>query len=414
MKQVEIELFQKQVEFINSREREVHLEGGLGCGKSSVLSLDIAKTIIEQKIRGAKWLMASLDYSQLIKTLIPLTSSRLTTFGLKEERDFFFVKSPYPHIRTRRYGTIDFASSHSYDSAFRSGNYSGIWGDEVDFWKKDAWLAFKGRNRVYPEIQRSCSTPFGYNHIYNDFHLHKSKYRHLINMKTEENFRLSLAYIKSLRESYSAKWAMQELDAYRINFAGEPVYEAFDRLFNTDYGLETLKHLTKEIYLVVDYNISNYCGVYCLYMDGILYIIGEEKLKYQGSEVMAKKAQTKFPQHKILVLGDSTGNNQKTTAVDKTNYQIFKKNGLHPIKFKNPPVHARIISFNSNMAAGRVMIDQKCTNLINDLELVTWKEGEINKDDLNLSHASDAASYADYYFQGIGKRIQRQIRTRRY
>jgi len=141
----------------------------------------------------------------------------------------------------------------------------------------------------------------------------------------------------------------------------------------------------------------------------ISYAIAEEHLKFEGSRIMAQRVKAKYPERPIIVMGDSTGNNKRDVAIDRTNYQHFQDAGLLTKHFTNPPVESRIISANSNLYHSRCVVDPSCKNLIKDLELLAWREdGEgVDKSNIDLSHASDGWSYGDWYFHGVGKPKQK-------
>lgn len=203
-----IDLFRPQMEFLTAEEREVHFEAGIGSGKTMTLSMCAVKDVLTYP--NKKWLLGAKDYPQLAKVLIPEFKDKLKMFGLQEFRHWNFKKSPYPEF-TVLGSVVDCVSAEAYESGFRAGNYSGAYVDEVDFWKAKAWLALKGRIRKAPERLRSSSSPFGMNHIYEDYHLNPEEFKKLIRMTTYENTELTPAYIKSLESFYSEKMIKQEL-----------------------------------------------------------------------------------------------------------------------------------------------------------------------------------------------------------
>ena len=166
--------------------------------------------------------------------------------------------------------------------------------------------------------------------------------------------------------------------------------------------------LKPQIYFFTDYNIANYCGVYLAFINDHLYVIGEEHLKFKGTEYMAQVVKAKYPN--AIVVGDSAGNNKRDVAAANTNYEIFNRYGLKTKHFRNPLVDQRVINLQSRLYHNRLTVDPTCPTLIKDLELLTWKEDgkNIDKSNLELSHASDALGYGVYYFMPL-KKIQKPL-----
>ena len=129
---------------------------------------------------------------------------------------------------------------------------------------------------------------------------------------------------------------------------------------------------------------------------------------------MANKIAQRWGDRHVIVIGDSTGNNKKDVAADKTNYEIFEEIlGMGSTeKFTNPPVQSRIIGANSNFYHKKVIVDPSCLTLIKDLELVAYKEdgSDIDKSNIDLTHAADAFTYGLWYFLPIKKK-PRETRT---
>lgn len=394
-----IKLFKKQLQFFKLKEKEALFECGIGYGKSRTGSLWLANQC--QIYPKTKWFMAARDYKQL-KTAVDEEFEFYLhdVFGLERGVDYEKT-SGSPIVYEWKNGTKIFGvGAHNYDTVFRSGNYNGIWGDEVDYWKPEAVRAARGRIRRWPELKRWTSSPDGYNHIYEDFYV--NKVGPVINAPTTENPTLSADYIETLRKTYSPSLFEQEVMAKRLNLKVGKVYSEFDRDKHVTNCAELLEE-TDTIYFFTDYNVAHYCGCYFIHKKGKVYCIGEEHLEYKTTREMAYKVRTRFPDHTIIVCGDSSGNNKKDVAIEKVNYAQFEEAGLLTMNFRNPPVHARIISANSNLHHGKVEVDESCTTTIKDLELVSWKEGanEIDKSNINLSHASDAFTYGLWHFLSV-------------
>ena len=388
-----VKLFSKQLEFFNLKDRNAHMDAGIGLGKTTVLGFWLGCMLQEHP--GTKWLLAARDTKQLrAATSLEFDWALLNWLGLEE--NIHFTKKWSPQLTYEFYNgsIVHGVGAHNYDTVFRGGNYSGLAADEVDYWKPEAWLAAKGRIRRYPELIRSVSSPKGYNHIHQDFFV--NKIGPVVTATTYDNPTLSKEYIESLKNSYSPRLFEQEVLGKRLRLNVGAVYSEFDR---TKHVRDCRQEWNGEqLYFFTDYNISHYCGCYGFLKDGVVYIIGEEHLEFQGSREMAKIVYSKYPN--AIVIGDSTGNNKRDVAIDMTNYEHFRAAGLATKRFRNPPVHSRIIAAQSNLYHNKVVIDPSCVTLIRDLELMAWLEDgkDVDKRDITISHASDAWCYMMHYF----------------
>lgn len=402
MRRVRMRLLPKQLNFLTSTEREVHFEAGIGSGKTKILCTKAIKTFND--FPGLPWILGSKDYPQLLKVVIPEFKSQLKVFGYQEGVDYFYKESPYPKF-TIGESRFDCVSGEAYESSLRAGNYAGAFFDEVEFIREMAWNNLKGRIRVWPERLNTASSPNGFNFIYKDFHLNPKPYRKLIKMTSYENTFLSKEYLQSLEDTYSPRLLEQEVMAKRMAMTGEPAYLDF----NPDYHVQDIHSMMRnfsELHWVTDYNIAKYCGIICAYSNKTLWVFDEIATRYKGSDFTSRAVMTRYPRKTFLAIGDSTGNEAKDVRAKQTNYQIFRANGMLTVPFRNPSVVARVISVNSNFSHGRIIIDKRCKELIKDLGLVKYKDesAEIDKTDPERSHMSDALGYADWYFQGVGKR----------
>lgn len=407
-----VSLWDKQYGFYQDKGREALLEAGIGYGKSMVASMWLFEQVQERPL--SKWIMAARDYRQL-KTAVDEEFEFYLhdVYGLLRDRDYRKTSgSPIVYEFLHNGAKIYGFGAQNYDTAFRAGNYNGGWGDEVDFWKPEAVKAFRGRVRKAPELIRWTSSPDGFNHVWEDFYQNKAG--NIYNAPSHENKFLSQEYLDSLKKTYSPKLYEQEVLAKRLNMNVGAVYNEFDRERHVGPCRDLLTD-ADQLYFFTDYNISHYCGTYMFFKDGRVYAIGEEHLEYQGTREMAARVKAKYPNRPIIVVGDSTGNNKKDVAIDQSNYEIFRQHGLGTKNFLNPPVQSRIICTNSNFYHGKLVIDPSCSNLIRDLELVSWLENgkDIDKKDLTLTHASDGYTYGVHHFLPLRDRSKYKITTGR-
>lgn len=389
----------------------VLLQCGIGYGKTFVGALLTRMSV--DKYHDKNFMIVSRDLPQFKKAILPEWLAILNLFGDVEGVDYEYNRSSHTFTFFEQKVTIYCVGATNYDSAFRGPNIAYIWADEADFYKREAWETMLGRLRISPELLRVTSSPKGFNHIYDYFENNEDAL--VLQAPTWENMGLSDNYIRTLKATYSPLLFNQEVAGERLNTRSGSVFDEFDRKKHVHKCRHELRD-SDQLYFFTDYNISNYCGTYMFFRDGVAYAIGEEHLKFKGSREMAAIVKSKYPDRPVIVVGDSTGNNKKDVAIDKTNYQHFRDAGLLTKKFMNPPVESRIISSNSNFYHNRTVIDPSCKNLIRDLELLIWKEdgSGIDKSDITLSHAADGYTYGLWYFLPIinkgGAKIESQRR----
>jgi hypothetical protein len=141
----QISLFNKQLDFFNLQDREALLEAGIGYGKSRVASIWLIMQT--QQHLKSNWIMAARDYRQL-KTSVDREFEYYLNdiFELRRNIDYHKINGSPIEYHFKSSGSKIFGfSAVNYETAFRSGSYSGAWGDEVDFWKPEAVERLRGR-----------------------------------------------------------------------------------------------------------------------------------------------------------------------------------------------------------------------------------------------------------------------------
>lgn len=152
------------------------------------------------------------------------------------------------------------------------------------------------------------------------------------------------------------------------------------------------------------------------------YFADEIAVENTNSEECAKVLVEKVKDHKegVVLIGDASGNANKTSAVGKTDYsiitRILKEAG---IKYRNltpdsnPHVKDRVNCVNGRLKAadGSVHLwynPLKCKYLKRDFERVKWKSGTegamFDKKDPLVTHASDAMGYPVAHYSDLLKK----------
>lgn len=166
-------------------------------------------------------------------------------------------------------------------------------------------------------------------------------------------------------------------------------YYSFDRELHTT-KIDKSFHIG-QCRIAMDFNVMPMTAAICYYVNNKFYIVSEAFLEnsdtYKMSGHLIKngyKGATIYP--------DSTGSNRKTSGI--SDHQILKNDGFTIQHTRNPLVIDRVNNVNRLLRDGRIIIDESCRKLINDLEKVSWKDGSLDqKTDKMLTHISDALGY---------------------
>lgn len=168
------------------------------------------------------------------------------------------------------------------------------------------------------------------------------------------------------------------------------VYYAFDRERHVKEFDHTLIEGT--VYIGQDFNVEPMSGVSFKFANNKLYVFDEQFLQI-GDSFKSVDDWKKRGFAGASVIPDSTGGNRKTSG--KSDHQIFKDSNFTIIPTFNPAVQDRVNNMNYIFSNDMIVIHPKCKKLINDLERVVWKNGELDQKGVNkmLTHISDAIGY---------------------
>lgn len=386
-----IELFEKQLQFYNLKTREALLEAGIGYGKSRVASIWLAAQT--QNHPHSNWIMAARDYRQLSTSIDREFEFYLhDIFGLKRNIDYRKTNgSPIEYHFLKSNSRIFGHSAVNYDTAFRAGNYNGAWGDEVDFWKPAAVKALRGRIRVWPEFIRWTSSPYGYNHVYDDFY--EKKLGPVVNATSFENPTLSQEFFNSLRDSYTERMFKQEVLAERLNITQDGIYYAFNR----ERHMGDVRHNDFfPIYVGIDFNVLPMSAALFQIIDDKAVFFDEVYIsnRQSNTQEVCDIIKNKYGTEGVTFVPDSTGI-KSTTNANRSDIQIIKDSGFKVLNAHNPFRIDRYNVVNYLFEKNKIIIDNKLKALPNDFEKVSYKEGTnlVDDSDKMLTHISDGAGY---------------------
>lgn len=168
-------------------------------------------------------------------------------------------------------------------------------------------------------------------------------------------------------------------------------YYAFDR---EKHVKEIPDRTNGQVLIGMDFNVQPMTAVISSFVNGKFYIHNEAFLGEGGSSDTFKMADYLIRKgyQGANIYPDSTGRNRKTSG--KTDHKILEDAGFRVEYVRNPIVFDRVNNINRLFTEGRILISPNCPKLINDLEKVSWKDGELDqKTDKMLTHISDALGY---------------------
>lgn len=211
---------------------------------------------------------------------------------------------------------------------------------------------------------------------------------------------LPASEIEAAKRDLDERTYKQEYEADFVEQAGL-VYYAFSRERNVRPVMAPVPKKKERVVVNVgmDFNVAKMCSNFA---NNKLQVFGELVIRNSNTPEMGKAIREKFndEDYKVVVWPDATGKNRDSTS-STTDHQILRDFGFEVMsRSSNPLVKDRVNNSNSlfKNAAGEVWtyIDPSCTELIEDLELVTWKNGDLDDSDEERTHASDAFGYMGF------------------
>ncbi len=293
--------------------------------------------------------------------------------------------------------------------------------DELDVLEaskaEHAWNKIIARMRlVIPGKVNSIgvtTTPEGYRFVYDRFaNKPKSNYS-MVQASTYENIKnLPDDYISSLYESYPEELVKAYLDGEFVNLKGGTVYYTFDR--KRCNSSETVQE-KEPLYLGMDFNVDKMASVVYVKRGKTWHAV-DEFCDLYDTPAMIKAIKAKYPQHKITVYPDASGDNRKSSGASNTDIKLLEKEGF-TVKVKgrtknkngkNPMVKDRILASCAAFEKGCVLVNvSACKEFARCLEQQAYNDaGEPDKSS-GLDHMNDAGTYPIAYEFPVTKPISR-------
>lgn len=369
------------------------LVGGYGCGKTYIGALRaIYLSYVHQGLYGQ---YVSPTYKMQKKTIIPTLRDIFTRSGLQVTHN----KTDGEFTIHNWNGHIWLGSGDDPDS-LRGPNLAWAGIDEPFIQDKEVLNQMLARVRVGESGKREIfltGTPeqlnWGYDLYVNDGNHYDVG---VVFGKTRDNAYISEDYYNTIYNAYTPEMREAYLNGKFINLREGKVYKPFDRekhIIHKDIdGLE--------ICAGQDFNVDYMTSEVFALGNGWMHFIDEIRLGYSNSFEAAEILAHKYPG--VRVWPDPTGGYRKSAAT-RSDHAIFQERGFRVHSERRAiPVMDRVNAVNKLLMNGHFTIEPgRCEWLIRDLERNTWKSGDINKDEKEMTHAGDAAGYAVHYLYPV-------------
>jgi len=387
-----------QKEFVKSTLLHTAIIGGYQSGKSQA---GTTKCIVKQLQFPGMPVAYYLPSYRLIKDmLVPKFEAMFKDVGIRH-----IYKRQDSEIITK-YGIIKMRSLENPDSIVAySVGYSLV--DEFDVVPIDKMRIGMGRiisrnswqnPAGVPNSIDFVSTPEGFGIAHEYFIKKANENKRVIRLKTRDNeANLSTSYISGLREIYTEEQLKAYLDGEFVNLTTGTVYKNFDRKVNhSDREIKPREVL----HIGMDFNVTNMNATINV-IDGKISTAVAEITGVQDTPDMIKALQEAYPNHRLVVYPDASGQ-AKSTNAKFSDIQLLKKAKKITVRVgkSNPFIKDRVnamnISFKSNKGEITHFVNtNNCPVLTEALEQQAYKKGQPDKAG-GFDHINEAQGYFIY------------------
>ena len=393
-----------QQAFHNLTNRFKGFSGPIGSGKSQALCHEAIR--LTYLNAGRSGLIGAPTYPML------RDATQATLFEILEANEIRYEHSKGENtvfVRDTR-SKILFRPVEEFER-LRGTNLAWFGIDELTYTQEESWLRLEGRLRD-PKATQLCGfgvwTPKGYDWVYRRFIANPTRgYKAILAEANENRFLLEKIpdFYERLKDSYDERFYQQEVLGQYLNLDAGRVYSSFDRAVHVQ---KVKADPNQPLLWALDFNVDPMSSVIAQDVGGRIAVVGEIFLRHATTQMAAEEFLKRFPGHRagVVVYGDASGAHQQTTGA--SDYEViqeyFRVHSETRVRYDvpkaNPSVRERINLMNSRLrsASGVVslVVDEKCKELIRDLEEVSYKEdsGQIDKErDRLRTHLSDALGY---------------------
>jgi hypothetical protein len=414
--QVNLKVTEPQAEFLALDCKFPAFVAGFGTGKSEVMC---TSALLDSLEGGANSLVAMYEptYDLVRLILAPRMEEKLIDWGIR----YKYNKSE--NIIYTSSGQVGDFVLRTLDNPARIVGYESFRAkiDELDTLKQEhAQEAFNkiiARNRQVPDTYQRQSdkplntvsvftTPEGFKFVYNKWSKNRAPGYEMIQAATMSNPFLPTDYVQALRDSYPPQLIEAYLNGEFVNLTSGAVYTCYDRsLNNTDRSIKDSDHL----HIGMDFNVGKMSAI--VHVEDTVKDVNkansaplkitsavDEFMGLLDTPAMIKAIETKYPNHRITIYPDASGQNRKSSNASETDISQLKKAFKVNARTKNPFVKDRIASVqgmlcNANEERRYFVNEVLCPETAESLEQQIYnKQGEPDKSHDN-DHPNDALGY---------------------
>ncbi len=293
--------------------------------------------------------------------------------------------------------------------------------DEIDCMKKDkadsAWKKIVARmSSVRDDYQTNTvdftTTPEGFNWMY-DFFVKRlreqpemQRFYSLVKASTKQNeANLPGDYIQKLYATYPQNLVDAYVDGEFVNLLSGNIYNQYTAANASNEVVTDADHTLR---IGMDFNVTKMAARVFVYRNNNPHCVDEFNELYDTAD-MIEHIKMRYPNKKIIVYPDASGDNRKSNGADTTDIKLLKEAGFSVrAKDANPRVKTRINSTNAmfcNSLGVRSLFVNKNTCPVTHEELeqqIYNAKGEPDKAG-GKDHGNDAFGYFIAYEHGIEK-----------
>ncbi|MDP6049420.1 MAG: phage terminase large subunit [Candidatus Bathyarchaeota archaeon] len=379
------------------------LVGGYGSGKTYIGAIRLI--YLSYVNSGIPVMYVSPSYKMARRTIIPTLKDILGRAGLT-----FTHNKSENEIRIMNWNGVIWIGSGDDPHSLLGQSLAAVGIDEPFIQSKDVFDVALSRVRHPDAKQREIfltGTPESLNWGYDLIANQEQSYDVGVAFaSTLENNYLPEQYKESLVSGYTEEMVDAYIHGKFVNLQEGRVYKEFSRDVHI-YEREDIEELKKyhQVHIGMDFNVNPMTAVAFCKIGDTCHVFDEFFMANSTTFDMAEVIKEKYPN--AIIYPDATGAARKTSS-QKSDHQILKEKGLRVYaKRKNPPVRDRVNAVNQLLRVNDKVSKfsmENCPKLINDLERVVWRKGDIDKTQLKLSHISDAFGYGVHYLFPVIKR----------
>ena len=409
----------------------VALEGGWGSGKTYIGARKLLTLHVQNAfdfLGRATYVPSAVvgpTYRNTLDVDLPEIEKACEEAGLLYEYKAEAKMLVLPELGTRANKSVIYIRSAERPDLIAGWQVGAAWGDEVARWKEDKHnprndplLQLTGRVRhpraQYKQLLFTYTNEGDTTRVYN--WMRSGSNKALYRAATKDN-PVVASFYEEQRRQLTPELVTQYLEGGAISLKGGRVYVAFDRASNVDSSVAATPGLP--LHLSLDFNIAPgmHAEIGQWFPDKDMFTVVDEiyapRLDVRGvisrfATWIENNGGWQWPE--LHIFGDATGQSG-WAGTGESCYQIlmqglrqmWQRIGKEPkvrlrVPKSNPFVEDRINAVNVALkdltGAVHYKCSDKCKRLIADFENLKRDEnGEIDKSERKLSHASDAEGY---------------------